>query len=101
MFYRPGLARVFVVNAILRAQWARKFLLPNLIDIPLNEILEARKRRRTSAVDAKTEARSPPEEFNAADQSRQTGPWRMILIGGLIAGVLLLMIMSTTFTATR
>lgn len=39
LFYQRGLAEVFVVDAMSRAEWCHKLLLPNTVDLPLDETL--------------------------------------------------------------
>jgi hypothetical protein len=78
LFYQPGLAENLVAHAILRARWAREFLRPDFVDIPLDVIIEERK-----SWDALVEKQRAKQ--------RTRGAWRTILVGGLVAGVLLLM----------
>jgi hypothetical protein len=91
LFYQLNLAEIFVSFAIRRARWAREFLLPNSIDLPLREILEAQKSKPTRSANAETVERLPQKVVNSADKSRQTSAWRAILVAGLLAGVLLLL----------
>jgi hypothetical protein len=77
LFYQPGLAENLVAHAISRTQWAREFLRPDSVDIPLDVIIEERK-----SWDALVEKHRAKQKTG--------GAWRTILIGGLIAGVLLL-----------
>jgi hypothetical protein len=90
LLYRPGLAKILVGDAVLRAQWARGFLLPNSLDIPLPEILETRKSARNRTAHLNAEKRSLTPESNATDKPNQTSVWRTILIGSLVTGALLL-----------
>jgi hypothetical protein len=77
LFYQPGLAEKLVLHAILRTRWAREFLRPDSVDIPLDVIIEERK-----SWDALVEKQRAKQ--------RTRGAWRTILVGGMVAGVLLL-----------
>lgn len=107
--YQRGLAETLVVDGLARAKWARELLRPDAVDLTMEEILNSRLRTPAAQVPKRSQrehnghrrnlsenedlalSRSPPDQLNAADRAKGTSPWRTILVGSLVAGVLLLM----------